>query len=58
MAILTFIIWIVSLVLLAIAAFHPRPWPQPHSFLAAGVFAFDLWIGLQFLIEASDAIRF
>jgi hypothetical protein len=58
MPVLVFIIWIVSLVLLAIAAFYPRPWPQPHSFFAAGVFALDLWLGLQFLIEASDPIRF
>lgn len=57
MHILTLILWIVSLVLLAVAAFMPRPvWPG--SAFALGVFAFDLWIGLQFLLELTDPITF
>lgn len=57
MHIVTFILWIVSLVLLAIAAFMPKPvWPS--SAFALGVFAFDLWIGLQFLLELTDPITF
>jgi hypothetical protein len=58
MPVLVFIIWIVSLVLLFIAAFMPRPWTTPPAIFAAGVFALDLWLGLQFLIEATDPIRF
>jgi hypothetical protein len=57
MHVLVFIIWIVSLVLLFVAAFMPRPvWPS--SAFALGVFALDLWLGLQFLLEVSDPIRF
>jgi hypothetical protein len=57
MSIVTFIIWIVSLVLLGLAASNPRPFGYVNAF-AAGVFAFDLWIGLQFLIETTDPITF
>lgn len=55
MATLTFIIWIVSLVFLAIAAFWPRP---AYNMLAIGVFGFDLWLGLHFMIETSNRITF
>lgn len=57
MHILTLILWIVSLVLLAVAAFAPRPF-WPGNAFALGVFAFDLWIGLQFLLELTDPITF
>jgi hypothetical protein len=50
MAVITFIIWIVSLALLGVAAFRARP----ADISMLGLFAFDLWIGLQFLIETSD----
>jgi hypothetical protein len=53
MHIIVFIIWIVSLVLLAIGYYYPaRHWP------ALGLFAFDLWIGLHFLLENTDPITF
>ena len=55
MPILVFIIWIVSLVFLAIAAFYP---PRSFNILAVGLFTWDLWLGLQFLIETTDPIRF
>jgi hypothetical protein len=56
-ALVVFFVWVVSLVLLAIAAFLPRPW-YPAGLLAAGLFATDLWLGLQFLVEATDPITF
>ena len=57
MHILTLILWVASLVLLAVAALMPRPmWPS--GAFALGVFAFDLWLGLQFLLELSDPITF
>jgi hypothetical protein len=52
---IVFVVWAFSLVLLAIAAFiAPRPW---YPVFAAGVFALDLWLGLQFLVDAADPIR-
>lgn len=57
MHVLTLIIWIASLVLLLVAALMPRP-AFPASAFALGVFAFDLWIGLQFLLEQTDPITF
>jgi hypothetical protein len=53
MHIVVFIIWIVSLVLLAAGYYYPtRWWP------GLGLFAFDLWIGLHFLLETTDPITF
>lgn len=57
MHVFTLILWIVSLVLLALAALAPRPFTYANT-LPAGVFFFDLWIGLQFLIEVTDPITF
>jgi hypothetical protein len=56
MHIFTLFIWIISLVLLFLAAFAPRPYVWSASIGWAGLFAFDLWIGLQFLIVATDPI--
>jgi hypothetical protein len=51
MHVLVFIIWIVSLVLLAVGFNYPaRWWP------GLGLFAFDLWIGLHFILETTDPI--
>jgi hypothetical protein len=57
MHVFTLILWIVSLVLLALAALSPRPFTYLNAGWA-GLFFFDLWIGLQFLIEVSDPITF
>lgn len=53
MGVLVLILWIVSLVLFGIQAFYPN-----RSILAAALFAFDLWIGLHFLMEVTDPITF
>jgi hypothetical protein len=45
-----FIIWIVSLVLLFFKPYASRDWG------GLGLFAFDLWLGLMFIIEAGDRI--
>lgn len=55
MEIIVFIIWIISLVFLGIAAFYP---PRSFNILAVGLFALDLWLGLQFLMEQTDPLRF
>ena len=53
MHIITFIVWIVALVLFAVEAVRARPrW----NLTALGLFAFTLAVGLQFIIEASDRI--
>jgi hypothetical protein len=50
MHLVVFIIWIVSLVLLFFRPYTTREW---HGL---GIFAFDLWLGLHFIIEAGDRI--
>ena len=52
MHVAVFIIWIVSLVLLAVPPIQTRAWP------GLGLFAFDLWLGLHFLLETTDPITF
>lgn len=52
MEVIVFIIWVISLALFGIATFMPRPF----NIMAGGLLAFDLWIGLQFLVEATDPI--
>jgi hypothetical protein len=54
MHIVVLIIWVASLVVLA---FEPAT-QRPLTVGPWGLFLFDLWIGLQFLIEASDPITF
>lgn len=54
MHVLVFVIWIVSLVLFAFEALRPRPF----NVLAFGLFAFDLWIGLHFVLEVTDPLTF
>jgi hypothetical protein len=53
MHIIVLIIWIVSLVVLA---FEPAT-RRPFTIGPLGLFLFDLWIGLQFLMEVTDPIR-
>jgi hypothetical protein len=53
MTTIVFICWIVSLVLLAIAAWFPA---RTYNLVAAGLFFFDLWVGLQTLVEGGDRI--
>jgi hypothetical protein len=55
MALITFLLWIVSLVLLALAAFFPF---GQYNLLAAGLFVMDLWLGLQWTVETTDPITF
>jgi len=57
MHIITLFLWVISVVLLFVAALAPRPFGVA-SFGWVGVAVFDLWIGLQFLIEATDPITF
>jgi hypothetical protein len=54
MHIFVLILWIVSLVLLAFEPARTRPF-QPWGL---GLFFFDLWLGLHFLIETTDPITF
>jgi len=54
MHILVLILWIISWVLFALAALQPRPF----NIVAGGLFFFDLWIGLTFLLEVTDPITF
>jgi hypothetical protein len=54
MHVLTFFIWVASLVVLAIAAFFPNR----YNFVAVGLFLMDLWLGLQVLMEVTDPITF
>lgn len=54
MHVAVFIIWIVSLVLLAVEPARTRPFNP----LGLGLFAFDLWLGLHFLLEVTDPITF
>jgi hypothetical protein len=51
--IVTFVVWIVALVLFAVETVRARP---AWNLTAAGLFAFTLMVGLQFLVEASDRI--
>lgn len=53
MHIITFIVWIVALVLFMVEAVRARPgW----NLTALGLFAFTLTVGLQFLVESGDRI--
>jgi hypothetical protein len=55
MLIVPLIFWIASLVLFAIKAFMARPgW----DITALGLLAFDLWLGLHFLMTSGDRITF
>jgi hypothetical protein len=54
MATITFVVWIASLVVFAIAALFPNRW----NLVAVGLFLFDLWVGLQMTVETSDPIVF
>lgn len=53
MTTIVFIFWIVSLVLFAIAAYFPA---RAYNLVAAGLFFFDLWLGLQMLVEGGERI--
>jgi hypothetical protein len=52
---LVLIVWIFSLAAFAFAAFWP---PPQRNITAIGLLLFDLWLGLQFLIEVKDPITF
>jgi hypothetical protein len=54
MSLLVLICWIVSLVLFALAALQPRPF----NVVAGGLFFFDLWVGLTYLMVVTDPITF
>jgi hypothetical protein len=55
MLIIPLIFWIVSCVLFAIKAALARPgW----DLTALGLLAFDLWLGLHFLLESGERITF
>jgi hypothetical protein len=54
MHIIVLILWIASLVVLA---FEPAR-ARPFAIGSLGLFLFDLWIGLHFLIEVTDPITF
>jgi len=51
MHILVLFIWVASVIVLAIDAFMPAIKLQ-----SLGLLLFDLWIGLQFLIETPDPV--
>jgi hypothetical protein len=52
MHVIVLILWVVSLVLFAYGPATTRP----ITVAPWGLFFFDLWLGLQFLIEASDRV--
>jgi hypothetical protein len=54
MHVFVFCIWVASIVVLGIASFMPKP----YALLNIGLLLFDLWLGLQFLIETTDPVRF
>jgi len=54
MHVIVLLLWMASVILLAIAALLPRPVKLEWL----GVCLFDLWLGLQFLIETTDPITF
>jgi hypothetical protein len=56
-ATITLVLWLLSLVLLGVAALAQRT-DTAAGLALAGWLVVDLWLGLQFLVETSDPIRF
>lgn len=56
MHIVVFILWIISLVVLALVPGQDRFVRNTWAWGGWGLFLFDLWLGLHFLIETSDRV--
>lgn len=54
MHVIVLILWIVSLVLLLVEPVTTRPFTWTANW---GLFFFDLWLGLHFLLETNDYVR-